>query len=235
MKIRSLIIFAAIAATLATTSCQPGKSGKDVKLETNADSASYALGVLIGSNNKRQMDMTPGANEMNVDLLIAAMEKSLKGEDTKITNEEASSLIRKYFEAASKKQGQKNLDAGKAFLEENKGKEGVVTLPSGLQYEILKEGNGPKPTINDKVKCHYKGTTIDGKVFDSSIERGEPAEFPVNGVIKGWTEALQLMPVGSKWKLYVPADLAYGERGAGAEIGPNSTLIFEVELLEIVK
>lgn len=235
MKIRSLIIFAVLVAIVATTSCQPGKGGKDVKLVSNIDSASYALGILIGQNNKQQMDMTPGAKDINIDLLIAAMEKSLKGEELTITAEAASTIVRSYFEGISKQEGSKNLEAGQAFLEANKAKEGVVTLESGLQYEILKEGNGPKPTADDKVKCHYHGTTIDGKVFDSSVDRGEPAEFPVNGVIPGWVEALQLMPVGSKWKLYIPAELAYGERGAGADIAPNSALIFEVELLEIVK
>ncbi|MDX9881357.1 MAG: FKBP-type peptidyl-prolyl cis-trans isomerase [Prolixibacteraceae bacterium] len=233
MKIRSLLILAAFIAVVA--SCQNGKGGREVKLENNLDSASYALGVLIGENNKRQMDMTPGAKELNVDLLMAAMEQSLKGEEVKISSEDANNLIRNYFEGISKKEADKNLEAGKSFLETNKAKEGVVTLPSGLQYEILKEGNGPKPTAEDKVKCHYHGTTIDGKVFDSSVDRGEPAEFPVNGVIPGWVEALQLMPVGSKWKLYIPAELAYGERGAGADIGPNSALVFEVELLEIIK
>ncbi|NPA38091.1 MAG: FKBP-type peptidyl-prolyl cis-trans isomerase [Chlorobi bacterium] len=126
-----------------------------------------------------------------------------------------------------------NLEKGKKFLEENKKKEGVIETESGLQYEILKEGNGPKPKLTDKVKCHYKGTLIDGTQFDSSYDRGKPAVFNVNGVIKGWTEALQMMPVGSKWKLYIPADLAYGKRGSEPKIGPNETLIFEVELLEI--
>ncbi len=235
MKIRSLVILTAFIAVVATTSCQTGKGGGEVKLETNIDSASYALGVLIGQNNKQQMDMTPGASDIKLDLLIAAMEKSLKGEEVVIKSEVASTLVRNYFESVSKIEAQKNLEAGKAFLETNKTKQGVVTLPSGLQYEILKEGNGPKPTATDKVKCHYHGTTIAGKVFDSSVDRGEPAEFPVNGVIPGWIEALQLMPVGSKWKLYIPAELAYGDRGAGADVGPNSMLIFEVELLEIVK
>ncbi|PYY03418.1 MAG: hypothetical protein DMG64_08020 [Acidobacteria bacterium] len=120
-----------------------------------------------------------------------------------------------------------------AFLAANKSKEGVVTLPSGLQYKVLKEGTGPKPSATDSVACNYRGTLINGTEFDSSYKRGQPATFAVNGVIKGWTEALQLMPVGSKWQLFIPADLAYGERGAGADIGPNSTLIFEVELLSI--
>ncbi|MGH9569716.1 MAG: FKBP-type peptidyl-prolyl cis-trans isomerase, partial [Candidatus Angelobacter sp.] len=126
-----------------------------------------------------------------------------------------------------------NKKEGEAFLAANKTKEGVITTPSGLQYKVLKQGTGPKPTTTDKVVCNYKGTLINGKEFDSSYKRGEPATFPVNGVIKGWTEALQLMPVGSKYQLFIPADLAYGERGAGADIGPDATLIFEVELLSI--
>ncbi|MFT3740220.1 MAG: FKBP-type peptidyl-prolyl cis-trans isomerase [Breznakibacter sp.] len=128
-----------------------------------------------------------------------------------------------------------NLEAGEKFLAENKTKEGVVTTESGLQYQIIKEGNGPKPGLTDQVKCHYHGTLLDGTVFDSSLERKEPATFYVNGVIKGWTEALQMMPAGSKWKLFVPAGLAYGDRAAGEKIKPNSTLVFEVELIEIVK
>lgn len=128
---------------------------------------------------------------------------------------------------------EKNTKEGEAFLEANKKKSGVITLPSGLQYKILKEGNGAKPTATQTVKCHYRGTLIDGKEFDSSYKRGEPTEFPVGGVIKGWTEALQLMPVGSKWELYIPSTLAYGERGAGQTIGPNAVLIFEIELLSI--
>ena len=129
--------------------------------------------------------------------------------------------------------GLANKKEGEEFLAANKSKEGVVTLPSGLQYKVLKEGTGPKPSATDSVACNYRGTLINGTEFDSSYKRGQPATFAVNGVIKGWTEALQLMPVGSKWQLFIPADLAYGERGAGADIGPNSTLIFEVELLSI--
>jgi FKBP-type peptidyl-prolyl cis-trans isomerase FklB len=135
--------------------------------------------------------------------------------------------------AKQKEEGAANKKDGDAFLAANKGKDGVVTLPSGLQYKILKQGNGPKPTANDTVECNYRGTLIDGKEFDASSKHGGPASFPVGGVIKGWTEALQLMPVGSKWQLFVPADLAYGDRGAGADIGPDATLIFEVELLSI--
>jgi len=130
-------------------------------------------------------------------------------------------------------QGEKNMTEGPKFLEENKAKEGVVILPSGLQYKVITEGTGKSPKATDKVKVHYRGTLINGKEFDSSFKRNQPAEFPVNGVIKGWTEALQLMKEGSKWELYIPSDLAYGARGAGGDIGPNATLIFEVELLEV--
>ncbi len=233
MKIKSFIVFAALAATVASTSCQTGKIGGKVKLQNENDSASYALGVLIGESNKRQMEYTPGAKELNIDLLLNGLGAALKGGETTLSPDSANAIVRTYFESISKKQAQKNLEEGQAFLEANKAKEGVVTLPSGLQYQILTEGTGAKPTLESTVKCHYHGTLIDGKVFDSSVDRGEPAEFPVNGVIKGWTEALQLMPVGSKWKLFIPAELAYGERGAGQDIGPNSALIFEVELLEI--
>ncbi|EJL70159.1 FKBP-type peptidyl-prolyl cis-trans isomerase [Chryseobacterium populi] len=132
-----------------------------------------------------------------------------------------------------KEQAEKNLNEGKAFMEENAKKEGVVTLPSGLQYEIITEGDGAQPKAKDTVKCHYHGTTIKGEVFDSSVKRGTPASFPLNRVISGWTEALQLMPVGSKWRLFLPPNLAYGEEQISKEIGPNSTLIFEVELLGI--
>ncbi len=134
----------------------------------------------------------------------------------------------------NKEKAEANAAAGKAFLEANKKREGVIETPSGLQYEILIEGNGPKPTSNDSVKCHYHGTTITGTVFDSSVERKQPATFPLNRVIKGWTEAVQLMSVGSKWKLFLPSELAYGSQQAGTHIGPHSTLIFEVELLAIV-
>jgi FKBP-type peptidyl-prolyl cis-trans isomerase len=165
----------------------------------------------------------------------------LSGNKTLLTEEEArAALMQLQSEMQAKMQakqtaeGEANKKEGDAFLAANKTKEGVVTLPSGLQYKILKEGSGPKPTPTDSVVCNYKGTLINGTEFDSSYKRGEPATFPVTGVIKGWTEALQLMPVGSKWQLFVPADLGYGPRGTpGGPIGPNSTLIFEVELMSI--
>jgi FKBP-type peptidyl-prolyl cis-trans isomerase FklB len=137
------------------------------------------------------------------------------------------------MQAKQKIEGDKNKKEGEAFLEANKKKDGVITLPSGLQYKILKEGSGAKPTATQTVKCNYRGTLIDGKEFDSSYKRGEPTEFPVGQVIKGWTEALQLMPVGSKWQLYIPSNLAYGENGGGSMIGPNAVLIFDIELISI--
>ncbi len=225
----------ALAALVVLAACQPNGGSKTVKLTTENDSASYALGVLIGQNNKQNLDASPGASELNIDLMISAFEKQIKGEESQIEATDARTIVQKYFEAASKKQAEKNEEEGKAFLEQNKTKEGVTTTESGLQYEVLTEGTGEKPVDGQTVKCHYTGTLIDGKVFDSSVERGEPATFNVNQVIPGWTEALKLMPVGSKWKLYIPSELAYGPRGAGRDIAPNSALIFEVELLEIVK
>jgi FKBP-type peptidyl-prolyl cis-trans isomerase len=235
MKLRTLIYATALVLSVGVAGCQTSGKKGEVKLTSQTDSVSYALGVLIGENNKQQMKNAPGADQLNKEILIAAFEKSLMGDSVQIKAEKANATLSRYFSAISKAEGEKTLKEGEDFLAANKSKEGVVTLPSGLQYEILKAGTGPKPKAEDKVKCHYHGTTIDGKVFDSSIERGEPATFAVNRVIPGWTEALQLMPVGSKWKLYIPANLAYGERGAGRDIKPNAALIFEVELLEIVK
>jgi FKBP-type peptidyl-prolyl cis-trans isomerase len=158
----------------------------------------------------------------------------LKGEETIMEAEQANEIVGNFFDKKQNETSQKNLEDGNAFLETNKAREGVVTTASGLQYEIVTEGTGPKPANSDVVKVHYHGTTIDGKVFDSSVDRGEPVEFPVGQVIPGWVEALQLMPVGSKWKLYIPSELGYGVNGAGSDIAPNSVLIFDVELLEIV-
>lgn len=197
-------------------------------LSNMVDSISYGLGVSIGQNISTQ-----GLSEVNADKFAKGLDDFLKGGDVLISAEEANKMLNEYFVAIQQKKNAENIEKGKKFLVENATKEGVVTLPSGLQYKILKEGTGLKPTISDKVTTHYHGTLIDGTVFDSSLQRGEPATFPLNGVIKGWTEALQLMPVGSKWELYIPSDLAYGERGAGGQIGPNATLIFQVELLSI--
>ncbi len=234
MKNSFILLTAAVLSVLGM-SCQPSGSGRDVKLDTLADSAGYAIGILVGENNKQQIENAPGGSNVNLEAMAAAFRTAALGEEGKLTVEEADQIIRNYFEAEGTKQGQLNLEEGNAFLEKNRSLADVKITESGLQYIVLEEGNGPKPAAEDQVRVHYHGTLIDGTVFDSSVERGQPAVFGVNQVIPGWTEALQLMPVGSKWRIFLPADLAYGERGAGGDIGPNSVLIFEVELLEIVK
>ena len=198
------------------------------KLNNEIDSVSYSLGVNIGENLKTQF---PDINLKNFELAIKNVLDNQK--EPKISGADAQKVIQNYFQKQQAKASESVIEEGKKFLTENSKKDGVITLESGLQYEIIKSGEGAKPTINDQVTTHYHGTLLDGTVFDSSVERGQPATFPVSGVIKGWTEALQLMTVGSKWKLFVPYDLAYGERGAGPKIGPYSTLIFEVELISI--
>ena len=194
------------------------------------DKISYALGLSIGNNF-----LSSGINKVDFDSFLKGMKDVINGGDTDRDYEEAKQVINDYFTKLQDEKLDINLKAGEEFLSINKNKAGVVTLPSGLQYEILKTGDGPKPALTDQVKCHYHGTLIDGTVFDSSVKRGQPATFGVNQVIPGWVEALQLMPVGSKWKLFIPSDLAYGKAGAGQSIEPNSTLIFEVEILDIVK
>ncbi len=226
-----LLVFGLI---VAATSCQQGGPA-NVKMETSVDSVSYAIGVLVGTNNKKQLESAPGSDEMSMEIMSAAFRSASLGEEPKMTQEEANALVQQFFQDASEREAQANLEEGNKFLEENAAREGVTTTESGLQYEVLTEGTGEKPAATDKVRVHYHGTLTDGTVFDSSVERGEPAVFGVNQVIKGWTEALQLMPVGSKWKVFIPSELAYGPRGAGGDIGPNSALVFEVELLEIVK
>jgi FKBP-type peptidyl-prolyl cis-trans isomerase FklB len=204
-------------------------------LTTTKQKASYAIGMNWGTGLHRQgIDVDNAA-------LIQGMKDALAGGKTLLTEDEARSALMQLQKEMQEKQqakaaqeGEANKKEGEAFLAANKTKEGVVTLPSGLQYKILTPGTGPKPTASDSVVCNYKGTLINGSEFDSSYKRGEPATFPVTGVIKGWTEALQLMPVGSKWQLFIPPDLAYGPRGTpGGPIGPNATLIFEVELISI--
>ena len=206
----------------------------DSPLKTEKDKVSYAIGMNVGENFKRQ------GVEVDPAIFVQGMKDAAAGGKTLLTDDEARAVLMQYqselrtkMEQKQKEAAENNQKEGESFLAANKGKEGVVTLPSGLQYKILKTGTGPKPAATDSVVCNYRGTLINGTEFDSSYKRGQPATFPVSGVIKGWTEALQLMPVGSKWQLFIPPDLAYGTRGAGADIGPNSTLIFEVELLSI--
>jgi len=212
------------------------QAGSNSPLTTQKDKASYAIGLNIGKGLHREsIDVDPN-------LILQGLKDGLAGGQTLMTDEQAQSTmmelqnqVRERMEAKRKQDAETNKKDGDAFLAANKAKPGVVALPSGLQYKVLKEGTGPKPTAADTVVCNYRGTLTDGKEFDSSYKHGEPAKFPVTGVIKGWTEALQLMPVGSKWELVLPPDLGYGERGAGADIGPNATLVFEVELLSIEK
>jgi FKBP-type peptidyl-prolyl cis-trans isomerase FklB len=215
-----------------------GTASKDqpvTALTTSKQKASYAIGMNWGTGLHRQ------AIDVDTASLLQGMKDGLAGGKTLLTEDEARAALMQLQKEMQEKQqakaaaeGEANKKEGEAFLAANKSKEGVVTLPSGLQYKILTPGTGPKPTATDSVVCNYKGTLINGTEFDSSYKRGEPATFPVTGVIKGWTEALQLMPVGSKWQLFIPSDLAYGARGTpGGPIGPNATLIFEVELMSI--
>jgi FKBP-type peptidyl-prolyl cis-trans isomerase FklB len=212
------------------------KSAKtgDVQLKSTRDQASYAIGLNIGRNLKRD------SLDVNSAAIVQGLLDALANAKPKLTDEQcqaALAALDKEMQATmavkNKTEGERNKKDGQAFLAANKQKKDVVTLPSGLQYSVIKSGNGPKPTANDVVRTHYHGTLIDGQVFDSSVERGQPAVFPVGQVIRGWTEALQLMKVGDKWKLFVPSELAYGPDRASELIGPNSVLVFEVELLGI--
>ena len=198
-------------------------------LKSSIDSFSYAIGLSIANFYNEQ-----GVGNINNAMVMQALNDAKAGKP-KLTDDQTNQVIIGYMQV---KKGEKAVVAkqqGKVFCMENKKNPGVVELPSGLQYQVIKEGTGPKPTLTDKVRVHYHGTLIDGTIFDSSVDRGQPIEFNVNGVIPGWTEALQLMPVGSKWKLVIPSDLAYGDNQAGPAIKPGSTLLFDVELLDIVK
>ena len=190
---------------------------------------SYALGLSIGQNFRAS-----GFDEINLDDFLSGVRDVLEGSEPQMTYDEAKVVINDYFQEVRRKAVEQNKEAGEKFLKINGHKTGVVTLPSGLQYEVIKMGDGEKPALTDTVECHYHGTLINGQVFDSSMDRGQTAKFPLQGVIKGWTEILQLMPVGSKWKVTIPSDLAYGDRGAGEMIQPGSTLIFIIELIAIV-
>lgn len=200
------------------------------ELNTQEEKFSYAIGLSVASNL-----IGSGVKTLNPEIFVAAIKDAYMGEMPQISAEEANQIIQDFFSKLKEEEVSRNVEAGRAFMAENKKVDGVQELPNGMQYKILTQGDGELPTLEDQVECHYHGTLIDGTVFDSSVERETPATFPVNGVIKGWQEALQLMPVGSKWQLVIPSELAYGEQGAGGAIGPNTTLIFDVELLKIVK
>ncbi|HCQ32440.1 MAG TPA: hypothetical protein DIV54_02995 [Verrucomicrobiales bacterium] len=222
------------AACLLLVLLATGAPAQEPKLESDRDKASYLIGRNIGETINRD------GIKLNIENLVVGLREGLSGKDSRISEADAAKVM-ETFQAEMQKQAEakaasasaENVAAGTKFLADNKKREGVKATESGLQYEIISAGKGEKPTPLDTVTVHYHGTLIDGTVFDSSIERQTPATFPVNGVIAGWTEALQLMQVGAKYKLFIPADLAYGKSGAGRDIGPNSTLIFEVELLSI--
>ena len=231
------------STTAAGTTAKPGtaKTGTaktataaGAPLTTSKDKISYSIGADIGKRLKTDnIDVNPTVLARGLREAFAGSKLALTDEQMHAAMMELQTTMRQKQMAAMQERSAKNKTEGAAYLAANKAKDGVVTLPSGLQYKIITAGSGPKPAAADSVVCNYRGTLIDGKEFDSSYKRGQPATFPVAGVIKGWTEALQLMPVGSKWQLVIPPDLAYGERGAGQDIGPDSTLVFEVELMSI--
>jgi len=225
----------AAASTAKKTTTTPKKTtAAPLVLKTDKEKQSYAMGMSLGIGlHKQGMALDPA-------LVARGLRDAQTGAKPAMTEEEMNTAVQDFrrevgqkMQATVQSQGAANRRAGEEFLQANKDKPGVITLPDGLQYKILKEGDGPKPTASDTVTCNYRGTLINGTEFDSSYKRGQPASFPVGGVIKGWTEALELMPVGSKWELYIPSDLAYGDRGAGQDIAPGDTLIFEIDLLGI--
>lgn len=228
-----------VSAGFAQTQTSPAKPAQTAPasnspLKTELDRLSYSIGMNLGTGLKEQ------AVEVNSEMLLRGIKDGMSGAKALMTDDEIrtslgnlKTQLQAKQAAMQQKKGTENKAKGDKFLAENKTKEGVVTLPSGLQYKVLKQGDGPKPTATDTVTTNYRGTLVDGTQFDSSYDRKQPATFPVGGVIKGWTEALQLMPVGSKWQLFIPPNLAYGEQGAANVIGPNETLIFEVELISI--
>jgi FKBP-type peptidyl-prolyl cis-trans isomerase len=229
---------AAPAKTQPATAAKKPATAKPVvplTLKTQKEKASYALGVTIGRDLKRKTidkSVDPALTARGLKDFLAGSKLLLTEDEQKAVLQQLQSEVMTRQQSMAQEAGATNRKAGEAFLAENKTKEGVVTLPSGLQYKILTAGTGPTPTAADTVTCNYRGTLVNGKEFDSSYKRGQPVSFPVTGVIAGWTEALQKMPVGSKWQLFIPADLAYGDRGKG-DIGPGETLIFEVELISI--
>ncbi len=228
---KKLVLIAAIAG--ASVLAHAGDTSQ--KLTTDEQKTSYGFGMIIGKK------LTSDMPAMNIDMFVQGLKDGYSGGPTLMTDEELTQMIQNFQQkqqeaqiAQFEKLAQDNKKAGDAYLKENKAKDGVVTLASGLQYKVIKEGTGAKPGATDTVQVHYRGSLVNGTVFDSSIDRGEPVSFPVNGVIKGWTEALQLMKTGAKWQLSIPSDLAYGPNG-NRSIGPNEVLLFDVELLDILK
>jgi FKBP-type peptidyl-prolyl cis-trans isomerase len=229
-KLSILFTAAMLVMGMSFASCSKTSGSK---MKTAVDSLSYAYGVGMGTNLAQNLEQFPA--KLNVDLFLATFEKALKGDtaDLAITPQQAYEVFQRCLQTAQLEAAAETKKEVKKFMEKNAKADGVKTTPSGLQYQVLKEGNGPKPTDSSTVRVHYHGTLIDGTVFDSSVDRGTPAEIPLNRVIKGWTEGIKLMSVGSKYKFWIPSELAYGDNGAGGKIKPGSMLIFEVELLGI--
>ena len=219
-KMKKIILSLILILGITNTNAQ--------NFNTEMEKVSYSLGVNVAKSVKNQ-----GLTSIDSDAIAQAFTDVFEGNDLKISEQESNVILQDFFGKLAKKAQSANVEAGQKFLSENAKRNGVITTKTGLQYEVLVEGTGDSPKENDKVTVHYHGTLIDGTVFDSSVDRGKPATFPVNGVIPGWVEALQLMNQGAKYKLFIPSELAYGERGAGGSIGPNATLIFEVELISI--
>jgi FKBP-type peptidyl-prolyl cis-trans isomerase len=233
MQIRSFLV-TLVAGSLVLASCNLFKSSK-VELKTLADSVAYAIGSDMAGTVVKQLPNAPGGSNLNQQIILSAFTEVINGKTSQIPADKVPVITQSYFLKMQAIDGAKNAETSKKFLDDNGKRSEVKTTASGLQYEVMKDGTGAKPEEGDTVKVLYKGTTLEGKVFDSQLDATKPASFLVNQVIPGWTEALKLMPSGAKWKLFIPSDLAYGERGAGADIKPNSALIFEVELLNVVK
>ena len=218
------------AKTTTKPAARPAAQSTAPAMKNSIDSVSYAIGMSLASFYKEQ-----GITSVNTSMVTRALNDAMKGQKTLLTQEQCNMSISNYLQELKREKSAAARKVGEEFLAANKTKPGVITLPSGMQYQVVQEGTGPIPALTDTVKCHYHGTLIDGTIFDSSVKRGTPIDFPVTGVIKGWVEILQIMPVGSKWKLFIPADLAYGDSQAGPYIAPGSTLIFDLELISIVK
>ncbi len=230
----AVVCLVVLAGFLLAKNGQKNEKEKTQGIESQKDKVSYCIGWDIGNSFKKQ------SLEINPDILLKGINDVLSGNNPQMTEKEMGQTMMNFQKEmmvkrteAQKNVGEKNKKEGEEFLAKNKNNQGVISLPSGLQYRVIKEGNGKIPKLTDKVSVNYQGTLIDGTEFDSSYRRGQPAKFPVSGVIKGWTEALQLMKVGSKWELFIPSRLAYAEQGAGSIIGPNAVLVFQVELLSI--